>query len=76
MPKMLTDVDIAAAEYKHCSAFMKEKDAQNLLSDRQEILHFIKTQRLDNAYPNVLILYRILGPLTVSIAPAKSSFNR
>ncbi|KAJ8044812.1 Zinc finger MYM-type protein 1 [Holothuria leucospilota] len=72
------DVDIAASEYKQYSAFMKEIDAQNLLSDStiQEILHFIKKQRLDNAYPNVSILYRILGTLTVSSATAERSFSK
>ena len=57
---------------------MKEIDAHNLLNECtiQGILQFFKNQRLDHAYPNVSILYKILGTLTVSSATIERSFSK
>ena len=73
------DIDSAVAEYSQFSSLVNEtQEIKNKLDNAtvQELLEFLKSNHLNSAYPNVVILYRILGTISVSSAGAERSFSR
>ena len=73
------DIDSAVAEYSQFSSLVNEtQEIKNKLdyATVQELLEFLKSNNLNSAYPNVVILYRILGTISVSRAGAERSFSR
>ena len=73
------DIDSAVAEYSQFSSIVNEtQEIKNKLDNAtvQELLEFLKSNNLNSAYPNVVILYRILGTISVSSAGAERSFSR
>ena len=71
------DTDSAVAEYSQFSS-LETQEIKNKLDNAtvQELLEFLKSNNLNSAYPNVVILYRILGTISVSSAGAERSFSR
>ena len=74
-------VDLAISEYRQFSHLIK--DTQELStelvsagSSLQDLFTFLKKFDLDAAYPNLCVLYRILGTISVSSAGAERSFSR
>ena len=79
--KYSSDIDFesSVAEYNQFTWFFKSAaDIQQELANAsvQEILLFFKKHRLDVAYPNLAILFRILGTISVSTAGAERSFSK
>lgn len=73
------DVDTAIAEYVQYTSFVKETPAiGEELRDAilPDILTFFKSNHLDIAYPNLAIMYRILGTISVSTAGAERTFSK
>lgn len=73
------DVDIAVAEYEQfCILYnqINPKKPDGVIDTLQGILHWYYEHDLQNAYPNLAILYRIFGTIAVSSASAERSFSK
>ena len=73
------DVDRATAEYNQLYWLVKttpEIKAELGNANVQDFLLFLKRNKLDVAYPNVSVMYRILGTISVSTAGAERSFSK
>lgn len=73
------ETDTAMAEYKQYSHLIQDTPAMKQKLENatvQDILLFLKNNGLDIAYPNLSILYRILGTISVSTAGAERSFSK
>ena len=73
------DVESAVVEYANYTVLLESSDDFNSElsgSSVQELLLFFKKHGLVHAYPNMTILLRILGTLSVSTAGAERSFSK
>ena len=66
------------SEYKQFSKLFKESEifAKNKPKSVQEMLLAIKNNDLNNAYPNLAVVYKIVGTIAISSATAvRQSFE-
>ncbi|XP_072047174.1 zinc finger MYM-type protein 1-like [Amphiura filiformis] len=72
------DKDLVLSEYKQFTHFFKDSQvfAEKKPQSVQDMLLVIKENDLNNAYPNLTVLYLILGTIAISSATAERSFSR
>ena len=71
------DVKLAEAEYEQfCISYQELIQEKEVIKDLQDMLQWFNEHDLQNAHPNLAILYRIFGTIAFSSASTGRTFSK